>query len=338
MKRILYDLIIFSLALISAGSCEKTIAFSGGEQDQMLVINSIATTDSLLSVNLSHSVFFLDDDGNYNNRGISLSGSKQPLKAYVNDGSALDFALADTLGDYVCSYRPKEGDKIRIEASVDGLKPVYVETTVPAKSSYDFVVASITLPAFSDSSYVAGGSAKCELTVHDVPGTSNFYYLRISILESICTVSPYTGEKDTAFFDIAPEIRSADVIFNKGISSGSLLDQTESKDDSQIREPVFSDALFDGSDRKIVLNLAFWAYSTPFYYMSKGYAPDNSSFSYLMTADLCSLSSDYYYYFLTRNSDSYNNYFAEPEQTYSNVKGGVGILGAIVGNPKVFIF
>lgn len=338
MKRTFIYFLLSAATLLSAVSCEKTIKFSGGEQNPLLVVNSIAATDSLLTVNLSHSVFFLDEGGSYADRSISLSGSKLPLKAYVNGGSAPDFTLKNDKGDYVCGYRPKEGDHIRIEAAVDGYNPVYVETTVPEKASFDFSVASLSLPSFSDSSAIAGGSAKCELTVRDLPGVDNYYYLRVSLIEYLCTEDPSTGETDTSSFNLTPEIRSGDVIFNKKISASTIIDQSKDSDDSEIAEPTFSDALFDGKDRKISLNIAFWAYSDAVYYLTKGASIGKSTFSYRMTVDLCALSSDYYYYFLTRNSDSSENYFAEPEQIYSNVKGGIGILGAIAGNPKVFIF
>ena len=339
MRRIIIRFLLPLFAAALLASCEKVIDFSGKQQEPLLVLNSIATPDACLQVNLSHSVFFLDGNFDGKNPGIVLSGSRQPLKLYVNGGGAMDFSLVDTLGNYVSSYRPKEGDDIRIEASVDGYEPVNVETVVPRESSFDFTVDSSEKPSFEGYRF-AEGSASCTVTVADDASASNFYMLQVIVIEYFTSVNPETGRTDTLYFLSEPEIRSDDVILKQRISSSSLFDES---DDGSLRAPAFSDALFNGSARRISFNVTFFASSDPgdFSSVESGkYAGNDagSGIKYAIQVNLYSLSRDYYYYYLTRNADSSNDSFAEPEQVYSNVKGGIGILGAIVGNPKVVQF
>jgi len=103
------------------------------------------------------------------------------------------------------------------------------------------------------------------------------------------------------------------------------------ENEEYLRSTLFNDELFDGKEYTLKINadqyVGIFVGKDPF-------NPDGHFFDIIkkeLFVDLQSLSYPYYMYLKTRESqsnlDGVMEYFGEPAQIYSNVKGGTGILG-----------
>ncbi|MCI2082555.1 MAG: DUF4249 domain-containing protein [Bacteroidales bacterium] len=331
-----YLICLLSLAAVVV-SCEKTIKFSGEEQKSMLVLNSIATPGDTLGVNVSYSIFFLDNLSEYAHDGISLPDGECDIKAVINGSSTYKFTRSDLTGDYVCSYVPAEGDRVQISADVPGFDSVKAETTVPEKASFDFTSHSISKVDSTED------LLKISFSIHDRENEDDFYMLRVFLITDYSYMNPETGKPDSTAFVTRCDFASSSPVFRK-LDVSSLLEEIFGDEfQESTLSPLFSDHMFDGEDYEIEVLLNANHFSGP---VSFSYGGTESisdyTYSYKVRMDLTAVSDDYYYYYMSlENKD--NGYdlgelFGESSQVYSNVDGGIGFLGALTGNVKEFDF
>jgi hypothetical protein len=88
---------------------------------------------------------------------------------------------------------------------------------------------------------------------------------------------------------------------------------------------VFSDDLFNGKQYAL-------KFSVP--YNKEVYLPGKIPLSTKkeLYIDLQGISREYYLYLQTRSNAKNSNFFAEPVQVYTNITGGIGILGSYTTN------
>ena len=162
--------------LLLTVSCTKVVDLEDLRPDPKLVLNCVASPGEPLKASLSRTWFYTEDYPN-----VTIEDAR--LNLYVNDRfvQEMDWEVEETeyyaTGNYVSSYIPVAGDKIRIEASRDGFKSVSGEETVlPKPALLGFSVSEIN----RDDRYDYNYKRKIQITFKDPPAAGDCYLLRLS--------------------------------------------------------------------------------------------------------------------------------------------------------------
>ena len=317
--------------LLALSACVEEINLDELRPDPTLVVNCVAVTGEPLKVYVSRTWF------------VTESRPDMPLDEvevdlYVNDrpkeGLTLhEDDLFNTPDYFVSDYLPAAGDRICVEVSHPELGEASAETEMPERAW--FVDADVRLVDMDNSQ-----SAIYEVTFRNDASRSDYYLLGldegIPVFDAVA--KRYTGEYDwtSLSFDyatdpvIAGSFTALDYLFGAdGLwASGGV---------------VFSDELIDGEEYTLRLRQD--------YYHDTGYpikvVPDSVRFSEVPEEDytpipprhlrvhLYTLSADYYNYLKATQEESSSSVMgglvdvglAEAVRVYSNIEGGIGILG-----------
>jgi hypothetical protein len=272
-------------------ACEKEIAFRDHHTAPKITLNSLLTPDSAVSLHLLKSRFFLSESSGFTlitNATVTLFKDDAPLET-----------LRETdPGRYRADYHPQIGDRLRITAKAAGLEAVECSTQI--LPSPHIVAAEMTAPA-SPSEY---SDYDLTLTFSDPAATTDYYRIYL-----------YTtayDEKNDQDYRQRVSFSSDDIIF--GTTTG---DDFFSENENYYF--AFTDQLFNGKDYKLNLHL------------DHVYRPDPSN-NPLLCVELQHLTKDYYLYLRSRDAASgigdLGGIFAEPAQIFTNIRGGIGILGS----------
>lgn len=331
MKTNILTLVIFAAAILLT-SCEKEIEFNGEQTDPKLVINSLLEPGQPIKANISKSFFFLDNEAN--------TEAPDDLVAllYVNDEPLGEMMLTyDTVVSYEIwnpnepntgrvqkvythDYCPVAGDVIKITASVNGFDDVEAETSpLPNAievqlnadvahwdSWYEHTYNQETFEEEADSLLKMCAEVTLTLELTDPnPGQVDCFKIYIPRWKSD---HPLKNSYDCSFeYD--------DPVF------GSALPNNEFVDFSDLETKplgVFTDVLFDGRSYQLKVKMTVWLT------VDEEYDPA----FFQLPIRLEHLSKEYYNYLYTCDQgDLSMQLYAEPIQTYSNVKGGYGIVG-----------
>lgn len=327
--------LFFFLMLSVLFSCETEIPFDGTVSDPVLVVNCIVCTDSVIRADVSVSRFFLDEDGEYpviSNATVAL---------YVN-GSHIENLSHIEKGMYQSNYKPLEGENIRLNVSALGYEPVWAEIGIPTATfglHIDSTITKSDTSSLTEGYYGNNGYGdidsnptpatvgvswanihKYKLTFNDPPGENNYY--RLVMLESTQT-GDYTYSNYLNDFD--------DIVFG---SKNENLDGifTESEYD---RYTIFSDELIDGKSHTITIN-----YHQRFnkYYDRPEYKDTSMVYERSVTFDLQAISRSYFLYLSSLKALAVADPFmSEPVQVYTNINGGLGIMGARTNSLRKFV-
>lgn len=314
--------ILFSGIILLVTSCMKEVDLDHLRPAPKLVLNCVVNEGQPLQATLTRTWFYSDGCPN------SLLEDAR-IKLYANDRFVdqmtmdMDANNYNTFGNYVSSYIPVSGEKIRIEAEKDGFKAVMAEDIVPEKPA--LLNFSAEKLVSQDNNYY-NPSIIYKITFQDEVSPGNCYLISFS--------HGYAGYE---YEDGVPVLREyiwrrewmnygTDPVFSDKIS---ILDKVMGNDwlSGNGGRP-FSDELFNGE--KYVMKLKS--------YSSYGYWPDptHERLPDSMRVYLYSISESYYKYLsalATLNDDSFNNDLAElglaePVRVFNNIEGGVGILGS----------
>ncbi|GHT62264.1 hypothetical protein AGMMS50239_15090 [Bacteroidia bacterium] len=317
-----YFLYIASLFMAFLFSCEKEIEFKGDEVKTKLVLNSILTPDSVVKIHLTESRFFLNNERVFkeiNNATVELWKDGNKIENLSNAGS----------GYYTGTYIPKEGDNLRITASCQGFDPVECSTEIVIPSP---VISVDTMNFREDrqySTYYDGNAFvidssvyyqtinfDMDITFKDPTDIANYYALNLYL-------KIYFSTGDSTYYPIG--FNSDDMVFQQTSNEMGFLED----DRNYLRSNLFSDELLDGKEYKLKVK----AYNIGI--GKNPYAPEYENPDVIgkeVFVELQSLSPSYYRFRKTReagyNVNDIMEYFTEPVQIYSNVKGGIGILGS----------
>lgn len=321
-KFFIYIVLILSIFLFA---CEKEIEFSGNDVKTKLVLNGLLAPDSMVKINLSGSRFFLNDDSFkiINNATVDLWKDGIKIENLSNVGN----------GYYESAYIIETGDNIQIKASCDGFESIECSTKiVPStpiisadtinfkeeKLYYSYQLSENGVYETDSSSYYLLTNFNIEITFADLINIHNYYTIKVNMIY-------YFSNGDSLSTDIKYD--SDDLVFQTGNKQLSFLEDVDN-----IKSFYFSDELFDG--KKYTLKLK--ANSQGGIYVGNNqYEPDVENppiTGKKISVELQSLSYDYYLYMKTLEAKStmskFMESFSEPVQIYTNVNGGIGILGS----------
>ena len=316
---------IFLLALLLlVTSCMKEIDLEHLRPEPKLVLNCVIIQDKPIIASLSRTWFYTEG-------GVNLLMENADVKLYVNDRfvEQLSFNLNaynyNTFGGYVATYIPVVGDKIRIEAEMDGYKPVVAEDVIPGPPTLlNFAVENY----YNQNPYYSYFQERLKVTFRDDPSAGNCYLIRFTrgypeydyVGDDWEKTKVYKGSYKwySQYVDFASEPIFANKI--------TILDKVMGNDWlSGGQGRPFSDELFNGKEYTMKLDNGY-SYSSE---SSEPIMPDS------MRVYLYAISESYYKYMLalaSLNDGSLNNDLAdiglaEPVRVFNNIEGGVGILG-----------
>lgn len=320
---------ILSLGVILlATSCMKEVDLEHLRPDPKLVLNCVASQGEPLKASLSRTWFYTD---NYPN--VTIENAKVNL--YVNNHlvGEMNWLVTEgdyySIGNYVSSYIPVSGDKVRIEAEKEGFREVMAEEIVPGKPTLTgFCVENIK----SNTPYYSSDGRRYKITFRDNPSTGDCYLIKIS------RGYPEYEDHSLGDYEEAPAYKgvygwtteyldyTTDPVFENKIS---ILDKVMGNDWlSGSGGRPFSDELFNGKEYTMKLNSNsglsyYWPYE-------EERLPDS------VRVYLYTITEPYYKYLSalaslydgSLNNDLADIGLAEPVRVTSNINGGLGILGA----------
>ncbi|MDF1560526.1 MAG: DUF4249 domain-containing protein [Bacteroidales bacterium] len=318
MKKLIIYLPIIVLMLVTAGACESEIKFKGSEVEPMIVIYSLLNPDSLVTVTIaeSHAVF----ESRYEPRQITNAsvrlyrdGELIETLTYVPVTTLPDYYPADRFSRYVSlSHKPVHGSTYRIEVDVDGLESAWGETRLPEPVPVISVdTGSVIIEEYS-------GEVKIKVKFRDPADTDNYYRLTAKAL-----TGTYLGNLNEPYDPSFPV-----TVYNSDIGYGALsepLIAPQQEDDLfgmylQNDFYLFMDELIDGKEYSLTL-----AYSYPGPLAIDHYEFIHAYFS------LHTITKDVYLYLLSYSAQrqTIDNFLAEPVPVYTNITGGLGVVGAV---------
>lgn len=332
MKNDMKPFFLLGIFLLLASSCLKDVDLEDLRPDPKLVLNSVALANQPLTASLSRTWFYTE---NYPN--VTIKDAKVSL--YVNDHfcEQLSWEPEETgyfsTGNYVSSYRPVSGDKVRIEVEKEGFKPISAESVVPVKPA----LLNLTVEDVSrqENGYYVS-SRVYKITFRDAPSANNCYLIRVQ--ESKCDYE-YDSDSEEKFFftgkyswDKVYLDYSTEPVFSNKIS---VLDKLMGNDwlSGNSGRP-FSDELFNGKEYTLKIS----GYTNYYGNYPPSYPPPSEAdtiFNYCKVY-LYQVSESYYKYLSalaelddsSLNNDLVSAGLAEPIRVCSNIQGGTGILGA----------
>lgn len=327
MKSIYY--ILLAVALLFVSSCEKEINFDGDETMPMQVLNSFVTHDSIVSVHLSRSNFFL------NNHGF-IPLNEATIKLFVN-GELKENLTHTAEGKYQSSYQPKIDDIIRLESSSNGLKNISAETSILQKPIIASLDTTMNLTSVYPTSEINENGivitnlnrkiydVVCKITIHDTDLNENYYFL--SVVHRITM-----GEEELLSRKIILPLN--DIVYDN--ANGSII--FDGDDDEYRKINIFPDILFNGKQYTLTFNVPVELINFADDYTPTPEEMDNMEFmnNYIETS-LNQVSKDYYLYALSRkmHENTDEDLFVEPVRIHSNIHNGIGILGSFSTDKKI---
>lgn len=318
------------------GACEKPVDFDPGEVKPYVVMISKPVSDSLMSVFVGYSRFFLDNrsfgtvtdatvtlsdgtgtyTGVYDPRGFLLSGSHY----YYTDG---EYWMEDSVfyGGYTFTLRPKPGDTLRLTATVPGYDKMVSATTampqMPEVEVLEFVIDTGKGSHYDEyGGYYTNDSryykirfkVKCQNPDEFFSvKVQNSEYRRIHPTQNIYGWD--TNYWENNYFTVNDPL----------VNSSSIEDVIDGYDGSfNGEEMFFSSELFQNGEHEFTAIFSKWPTGSADYdYMA-------------VRIEVKSLTRELYRYEQTSKSaeyDSFDGLFSEPVQVICNIDGGIGVFG-----------
>ena len=279
-------------ALLLLGACTKDLDVEFDVMEPRVVVMSCVEPDSVLSLRLTYSRFFL---------------SSQPFRSIDDatatltiNGTSTEDATSSANGSYLFGYHPQPGDRLDLQVQVPGMDAVTATTTVPRHAGIGNVRASFSNHDKYDYTY------SVRFTLDDPADEDNFYCIRVIERHR------YTYEGESAVDDEYCHFSCTDYMITESVEVGSIIDG-DNMGEFFGRTLYFSDNNINGHSHEVALNVDFH---------------QNNAEALL---EITSYSRDRYLYELTTSrydDDLFEGLFAEPVQVHCNIDGGIGIFGA----------
>lgn len=337
MKKYICFLFLSSLFLLLT-NCQKEIKFKGEITEPKLVLNSFVSADSIVNVHLSQSIFILE----YNNNEFK-DIENATVKLYVND-TFKETLQYDSKGWYRSRYVTREKDKIRLEASAEGLQSVSAESVIPSKPIINNVEEMHNIKMISEDDYnyykdfpylQLERINKVTITMQENPNEHNYYFIKI-------TRSVYSHDSLETRHNI--EVNLADImqdnpVKNK-INANNWFDFDMDDFDIGAMDNMFDDVLINGKNVRMQFHIFDKVYDK-----SDNENENNKSDEYKAeeieieyTIAVTEMSEDFYRYILSGQKANAENPFMEPVQIHNNIENGIGILGTYATYRYTFSF
>ncbi len=328
MKKIIF-LIIIATSLIS---CVEVLDISLEDSEKLLVLNGIIEPDSIVKVNLSKSINATDGDAFIK----FIKGADVELYA---DSEFVEKLQYDTNGYYIGQTKPVLGKTYTVKVKYEDKPQLQAATTIPQavqlkNISYDIPIDSTTQTwtdpetgdQFDTTIYTIGDQGHIYLTIADPENQNNYYLISATYNEPQYVYDDYgnqyiTGYIERSFYISINGSDNAEISDNFYYFSGTpKLDGT-----------VFSDFMFNGYDKELVLEFNTWQLGGYYYYDDYGNPIGEPSDANTIYLHLFTISKEMFDFIV-----SYNKYervngnpFAEPVNIFSNVENGIGLLGGV---------
>lgn len=286
------------LIVIFLFSCTKELDLKIPSLPQKVVVNALFCPDSIMKVYVSLSAGMDENIPKVENAVVKL----------YEDGIFKQLAVHQSDGLYNTFILPKAGKKYRIEVEVSGYEMVWAESTVPPNT----LVSSFSCKLLEGTDPEDWGfhNSETKLTFQDDPGNLNYYELLFYTLNS--NVKTY-AEMVGARLDVT-----------------DLSIKTDGELDFNPQQYFFSDQLFNGIEKTILLNWFGGEYIDPV---------SGESVKQIFYADFKTVSPEYYNFrkswtkhVFNQNTDLHYDdpiallFLGDPVEMYSNVQGGYGVF------------
>ena len=296
-------------------SCQKVIEFNGEITEPIVTVNSLLSPDSIVSAQISLSRFFLSNDTVY-----SMIDNAQ-TNLFVN-GTLKETLSYKSNGVYIGTYKPVAGDSLSLQIKIPGKNDVTCATSLkstPVITSIDTNTVStqkktpITVTKIIDPTHIKldtigyGYEHKmiCVLHFTDDGADRNYYRLAVTTKTTIGTKKTYNYSVN---FD---DVVSGNTNNNIGPPTSLVSNKYN----------IFDNELFKGKQYGLKFSIL---YNNNVFLPGIIKNPNNQE----ITINLQKISHSYYLYLQTRAGIKTNTFFAEPVQVYSNIDGGLGIMGS----------
>lgn len=313
-------ILLFSLFFYS---CEEVINFSDETTKPMIVLNSFITPDSVVKVHISESRFFLDDNAKFK----EINDAE--VNIWVND-KLIEKMTATGMGYYVSSFKPQIGEVIKLTATKNKFVDVSANTSVLPiipivrvdTLNHEFTESLIIYTGYGNSEKMEDTvgvrkteSFKISILFNDPASEKNYYKLKVGKLNYY----------DDGSMDIWPAAFGLDdVVFQ----NNNQLDPFETSSYNYLME--FSDDFFNG--KQYGLKITYIDFKETYYNNPSGdvyYPGMKKRIKQELLLELQHISTSYYQYIKTQSaSNNMIEFFSEPVQIFSNIEGGIGILGS----------
>ena len=325
MKTKYLNIIFLGILTACFSGCINELEFNGEVTKPYLVMNGYVTPDSVVKVHLTKSKFFLQSDETF------TFVTNATVKLYVNNSEKETMPYTGE-GYYTSTYKPLVGDIIKIVASnsefsnvnstIEVLNPSVILSVDSSNHVYQRNY-QITYESINGGPYIAdtvGYSVNEEfdfkIKFKDEVDEINYYRINFNLInyyenDSTSTEMLYTY--------------SDDIVFTNGQETSDII----GIEDYSSNYYEFSDELFNGKEYS--MKMSYHLYTN--YYTDEDYLQWNTNNKVPLRRELYvtlhSISKAYFLYLKTRAASSNEmDFFSEPVQVYSNIMGGLGILGS----------
>jgi hypothetical protein len=290
----------FVVIIFLISSCEKEVQVDIPNAKNKIVLNCIMNEDSLFTVLVSRTKkLYVDDNADVaiTNATVSIYENNVFVENLVHVSS--DIYTSKT-------FKPKVGNTYKVIVKADGYADAVAEELLIKQAAIDDIVVS-------DSAYVKNGNiySKLSFSINDPVGTNNYYELQmLGIGTSYITGIDTTGQtlpSDSIRYEFPVNMLVTAEALKENYTSNNLV----GNDDYTVDVLQFSDKFFDGTKYKVEV-----------YFTGDHLSQDS------LIINVKSVSKSFYEYKKTVLDQNNTGPFSEPVRVYSNVTGGVGILGS----------
>lgn len=333
MNKLTYLLAAASIIGILSTGCEVEVKSGDIDASPELTINSLISTDTVLTVTVTSASSFKDftideyiDFADYERQNYNDDIVRQTVVqsarvvATVNDKDAYTLTYDAGNLNFRSDYRPKEGDRIRIEVAADGFPTASASAMVPTHQKLEIVDCQRYYDPMSfetDTNTAQDTLARITLRLTDPAAETNFYRLKVRS-------AGHLGD----LYLFKDSFASSDIIFkNVGLHKGY-------GGWAAGMSNVFSDYLINGKTYEFTVETRLRE-TRPVLENGRS-GPENK----WVIVELQSLSPDFYRYlnsiwtYRITDRDAYS----EAVAIHSNVDGGWGIVGAVASEKHIVSF
>lgn len=330
MKRLFYILSFSFPSIFILISCTKEIEFKGEDSEPLVVVNSLITSDSLISTRITKSNFFLSNKRTFD---------------YISDAEVnlyINHKLKETLthqakGKYISTIKPNIHDTVALKIQLRGYKDLYAQTIVPGVveilscdtihkdvehnyyTHYDEETGELTNDTVFHS---VNGKLHFTLKIKDDPKEENYYRLILVYETKYDDDDFYVQYRSFALEGLEYQI------------DDNLFDTFT---DEERDQHLFTDNMLNGKEITLgfAINFGILDLMPGFEDEFPYYRASTDKY----TVKLQSINKDMYLYLKTveASGDFILDAFTEPVQIYSNIENGIGILGAYSEFKKEFV-
>jgi len=289
-------------------SCQKEVEVKLPESKYKLVLNSVLSTDSFVTVNVSRSKKLYIDD----NKNVTISNA---IVSVYENGNLLENLPYTSDGVYKSTItKPKIGNEYKIVVKADGYDNAEASETLIQQAIITNIVLEDSALFKEEQMY-----AKLSFEISDVAGVNNYY--EVSALSGFYqkNYNPQTGQPtDSTYTQFLSYLTVTDEALKENAQGGDIDGNTDYSDNAIL----FSDKYFDGKTYKVNVYLSQYQFQKD-----------------TLTIKVKSMTKAYYEYRRTALLQSTNqgDPFSEPVRVYTNVTGGLGILGSFTEVKKFIV-